>query len=159
MNDFTKASIASAVRCAVNAFAGANMINAKYITSVEAVCLTLVMLAWTVWDNRKKNAGSLPSPKITIPVSILLFAFVLSGCAINKPHMREEIIGTNGVRTIRELRATSYAIWPATQNVEKQKVTLGKTFAVGTEGITQETGGTNVTETVKALSDLLKNIR
>lgn len=160
MTDFAKASLSSIVRALLNGFAGANLVSEKYINSIEAVALAVAMLIWTVIDNRKKAAGpSIPSEKITIPISIALFSILFSGCAINKPKMREEIIGTNGVKTVRELSATSWAFWPATQTIDKQKVTLGKTFSVGTDGVVQETGSTNVADTVRALSDLVKGLR
>jgi hypothetical protein len=94
---------------------------------------------------------------------ILLLCIPLVGCAFNRPHLRETIvrsgIGTNEViTTTRDMWLTGYAIWPATQQMEKQKATLGKTFSVGTTGLDQEGGGTNMVEALRTIDSILGKI-
>lgn len=74
----------------------------------------------------------------------------LAGCSISNPKFMERVIATNGVVTQKSLSVTQWAIWPATQTVAKQKATLGKTFGFGSEGMEQESTGTNAVELVKS---------
>ena len=88
----------------------------------------------------------------------LLF-LLCAGCAVNRPHLTESITGTNGVTTVRSLKVTTFAIWPATASLEKQKATLGKTMGVGTEGLREDGGGTNVIGALQALDSILGKVR
>jgi hypothetical protein len=92
---------------------------------------------------------------------ILLLAAVLTcaGCAFNRPHLTETIISPDGTKTVRELIVPSWVLWPATSSLEKQRVSLGKTFSVGTSGLEQESGGTNVVEALRAIDSILGKIR
>ncbi len=89
----------------------------------------------------------------------ILLCSIAVGCAINRPVITETVTGTNGVTTTRTLKVTSMAVWPATTSLERQKVTIGKTLSVGTDGLTQEGGGTNVVETLRALDSILGKVR
>lgn len=93
------------------------------------------------------------------PFLALSMAALTAGCVINRPLVSEQTTSTNGVTTIRTLKVTSIALWPATQAVDSQRVTLGKTFAVGQVGAEQEGGGTNVVEALRSLDSILSKIR
>lgn len=62
--------------------------------------------------------------------------FVFHGCAFNRPYMSTE--GTNGTRQIT--KATTFALWPASTEVSKQRVSSGKTQSIGQEGLDQQSG-------------------
>lgn len=79
---------------------------------------------------------------------LFLLPFVFVGCAINRPHMNETVFGydTNGVlrtKTVRDLKVPTYSILTSTETLAKQKVFIGKTMSVGTEGLNQEAISTN----------------
>lgn len=100
----------------------------------------------------------MPKPFILLP-----FLCVLCGCAFNAPKFNETIAvtATNGVTTTttRTLRVPSFALWPATTTIDKQRASLGKTFSLGTTGINEDGGGTNMVEALKALSELVKAVK
>lgn len=93
----------------------------------------------------------------TVLALLFGFACVLSscGCAYSRPHIIVTTIDTNGVTTISQLRLTLFAVWPATQTMEKQRGSIGKTLSLGTVGSEQYTGGTNVVEALKAIDSIL----
>ena len=74
-----------------------------------------------------------------------------TGCAFNKV----ESSSTQGTN-ITTIKVRTYAFWPATSTLDKQKISAGKTLSVGTEGLVQEGGGTNIANTISALTDLIK---
>lgn len=90
--------------------------------------------------------------------AILILA--LSGCAMNNPKFVVETHSTNGVVEIRKLSVPTFAIWPATTDLAKQRATLGqKSFSLGTDGLKEESGGTNMVEALKALDSILGKMR
>lgn len=84
---------------------------------------------------------------------------LLMGCAYNRPYFREMVTTSNGVVTVRELAVPTWAIWPATTSLDKQRASLGKTFSLGTTGLEQESGGTNIVEALKAIDSILGRIK
>jgi len=84
---------------------------------------------------------------------------LLCGCAFSRPLIRETTIHTNGVTVVRELRLTLFAIWPASQVMDKQRASIGKTLSMGTVGSDQDSGGTNVVEALRAIDSILGKIR
>lgn len=80
---------------------------------------------------------------------------VIAGCAPSRATFEER--GTNGV--VRRMVVSSFALWPATQSIEKQKASLGKTFSFGASGIEQDGGGTNVVESLNAATRLIQAAR
>lgn len=92
-------------------------------------------------------------------ISLLTLCAFCGGCAVNRPSITETTTATNGVTTTRSLKVTTFALWPATTSLEKQRVTLGRTFAVGMEGLREDGGGTNVVEALKSLDSILGKIR
>ena len=92
---------------------------------------------------------------ILVPVSVILTA----GCAYNRPTIRTESRATNGTVTISETSARTFAVWPATSTVDRQKLSNGKTQSIGTDGLDQQGGGTNLVEALKALDSILGKIR
>lgn len=92
---------------------------------------------------------------ILVPLALLLTA----GCAYNRPSIRTESRGTNGIVTVSETSARTFAVWPATSTVERQKLSNGKTHSIGTDGLDQQGGGTNLVEALKALDSILGKIR
>ena len=90
---------------------------------------------------------------------VIALAALLGGCAFNRPYMREETTGTNGVVSVRITKATTVGLWPGTASVEKQKTTLGKTMSIGQSDVEATGGGTNVASSVTALTELLRALR
>ena len=92
---------------------------------------------------------------LLIPLCLMLTA----GCAYNRPTIRTETRTTNGFVSLSETSARTFAVWPATSTVDRQRLSNGKTQSVGTEGLAQEGGGTNLVEALKALDSILGKIR
>ena len=78
-----------------------------------------------------------------------------AGCAPSRATFEER--GTNG--TVRRMVVSSFALWPATQSIEKQKASLGKTFSFGAEGIEQDGGSTNLTESLRETRLLIQSLK
>jgi hypothetical protein len=98
------------------------------------------------------------------PALAVLFAalalLLTAGCAYNRPSMRTEERATNGVVRVSETSVQTFAIWPATSQLESQRVSnASKTQSVGTVGLDQQGGGTNLVEALKALDSILGKIR
>jgi hypothetical protein len=84
---------------------------------------------------------------------------LLCGCAFNRPHFRETVTSTNGTVTVRELTVPTWALWPATASLDRQRASLGRTFSLGQSGLEQDGGGsTNALETLKALDAILGKV-
>ena len=92
-------------------------------------------------------------------LAFLPLVALFSSCAYNRPLFTESIVSTNGTITTRNLSVRTFALWPATTQVEKQKATLGKTFSLGTTGLNEDSGGTNVVEALKAIDSILGKIK
>ncbi len=90
--------------------------------------------------------------KTTLAALALLLC---AGCAFYRPSLHSEVRATNGVVTVLELKTPIWALWPATTELSKQKATVGKTLALGTEGLREEGGGTNMVEALKQINELL----
>ena len=90
---------------------------------------------------------------------ILILLATCVGCALNRPALTETITGTNGVTTTRSLKVTTFALWPATTSLEKQRVTIGKTLGVGMEGLQADGGGTNAVEALRSIDSILGKIK
>ena len=84
---------------------------------------------------------------------------ILSGCAWNRPTFSERTIATNGVVTERTLRITTFALWPATTSLDKQRASMGKTWSMGQSGVNEDLGSTNITATIDALIRLYQVIK
>jgi hypothetical protein len=50
-------------------------------------------------------------------------------------------------------------LWPATSELARQRISNGKTQSIGTEGLNQDGGGTNVTDALRSLDSILSKIR
>ena len=87
-----------------------------------------------------------------------LALLLLCGCAVNRPVLRETTTSTNGMVTVKELRMTTFAVWPATTTFEKQRGSVGKTLSVGTEQLEQETSSTNAAATLRELRLLIQEL-
>lgn len=84
---------------------------------------------------------------------------LLNGCAFNRPVVTFQEVHTNGVTTIERVSVTSWALWPATSQLNKQKLSSGKTITIGTDALQQSGGGTNIVEALRALDSILGKIR
>lgn len=91
-------------------------------------------------------------------ILLLFVVFTVSGCAFSRPHIKVTTTGTNGVVTVSELRLTLLAIWPATQTMERQRGSIGKTLSLGVVGSDQDTTGTNAVEVLKVIDSILSKI-
>ena len=92
-------------------------------------------------------------------LSPIIMAGLLAGCAFNNPSVRTETHETNGTVTIRITKAPTWAVWPATSMLAKQKLSNGKTQAIGTTELELQSGGTNIVEALKAIDSILGKIR
>lgn len=92
---------------------------------------------------------------VTAAVILMLLPLALMGigCSISDPKFHERTVTTNGVVSERSLRIPQWSLWPATQSVEKQKATLGKTFSFGSQGLEQETTSTNAVDFIRAAGE------
>jgi hypothetical protein len=85
---------------------------------------------------------------------LLCCACCCAGCVVSRARLTE----TTADGTQRELRLNNYAGWPATQTLDKQRASIGKTLSAGNSGLEQGTGSTNVVEALKALDSILSKI-
>ena len=81
------------------------------------------------------------------------------GCAFNRPNYKRTTYQTNGVVIVERLSVPTYAIWPATTELGKQRVSIGKTISVGTSALSEDGGGTNMVEALRAIDSILGKIR
>lgn len=100
--------------------------------------------------------STLPAVAVVVALLGVLFS---AGCTVNRPHFTETTTGTNGVITTRTLSVPTFAVWPATTALDKQRASLGKTFTLGTEGLREDGGGTNVVEALRALDSILGRVK
>ena len=111
--------------------------------------------------------------KTFLRLAAAVAAFALVGCAFNRPVIREHtteqkvtyvpattnspaMLFTNTVATDREASAKTFALWPATSELGKQRLTAGKTLSIGTEGLEEHAGlGTNDTQALRDIRAIL----
>ncbi len=106
------------------------------------------------------NRGAIQGLIVAAWLMLIALAFLaMTGCAVNSPVLTETIGTTNGIVTTKSLRMTSFAVWPATTTVDKQRGSVGKTLSVGTEGAELETSNTNAAATLRELRLLLESLR
>lgn len=164
MNDQIKANLWSILRLTLNAVAGYLVARPETWSHQLATGILAVTAGWTVIDN-KTNPPAKPEahkpPSITSTLGLLLFGFMLcTGCAINRPFVQETTVLDKGVvTTTKTVRLTTWALWPATQEISKQRGSLGKTLSAGTASADQETtGGTNGVEALRVINDILGKV-
>jgi hypothetical protein len=132
---------------------------------IMQILVTLAGLAWWIrlWlsDPGLKPPGS--DDRMKCEPMVVLFAvlmvLVTAGCAYHRPQLRSEERATNGVVRVVETSSPGWALWPATQDLTRERLSNGKTQSIGVEGLTQDGGGTNVADTIRALSGLLERLR
>lgn len=112
------------------------------------------------WADDGKPNGSFHLPGSGPTATALLVVGVgllVGGCSVNRVAFADKDQGGK----VRELHATTWALWPATTELAKQRVTSSPTrgFSVGTDGLREETGGTNMVEALKALDSILGKVR
>ena len=152
------AAILSLYGCQVLASLSVNEVTA-FVVAFTGL-LNTGFLVWRGLQERKRKRSEDATRRIyRAPGATLrsvLFAAALggvlaSGCAVNRPVFSE----TTADGTRRELRVSSWALWPATVDLARQKASLGKTFTLGTDGLREDGGGTNVTESLRLLKAIL----
>jgi len=97
--------------------------------------------------------------RLCIVLAVSSASVLFSGCAFNKPLVITEERGTNGIVTIKRTSSITFALWPATSLLERQKLGNGRTQSIGTDGLEQQGGGTNMVEALKALDSILGKIK
>jgi len=91
-----------------------------------------------------------------ILAGLLCVCALIAGCALQRPYIHERTETTNGVVQLRTMKATSVAIWPATAELAKGRLSAGKTLAIGVDGETTTAGATtNDVEVLKNLRGIL----
>ena len=84
----------------------------------------------------------------------------LCGCALTRPHVVSIETGTNGVMLSRkEIWLPAFVIWPANQNIDRQRASIGKTLSAGVTDAEQQGGGTNLVDALRAIGGILGNLR
>lgn len=133
---------------------------------VLQLLVTLAGFAWWVrlWIRKPElRPPGLPDDRQRChPMVVLvavLFVLATAGCAYRRPQMETEERGTNGTVRIVRTSSPTWALWPATQELNRERLSNGKTQSIGSEGVTQETGATNVAETFDAATRLIRAVR
>lgn len=97
--------------------------------------------------------------KKLIQSAFLTIAFALSGCAFNRPSIVTiETNPTNGIVSLKRTHALTLALWPATADIAKQKLSNGKTHSIGIYDMDLQTGSTNLIELLKVLDSIAGKI-
>ena len=78
---------------------------------------------------------------------------------MHRPELTTETRTTNGVVTTQRLSVSTWALWPATTEIAKQKASVGKTLSLGVEGLREESGGTNVVGALRELRELIQALK
>lgn len=87
---------------------------------------------------------------------LFLAAILAPGCAMQRPYISGRTESTNGVIQSRTVKSTAIALWPATSELAKGRMSAGKTLSVGVEGQALESGsGTNDVEVLRNLRAIL----
>lgn len=110
----------------------------------------------SIFDDSKNAKKYRPAFVALVALSAWL---LFTGCASNRAEFRERTTATNGVTTERTLAVNTRTAWPATSEIGKQRASLGKTFSLGQSELSQEGGGTNVTDALRSLDSILSKIR
>ena len=132
--------------------------NAWLQLAIGALTLAWWLRIWIRGGRHLKPPGDYLPPKgppkdkagRNIPILAAALASLIGGCAYNRPHFSE----TAPDGTHRELTVPTFAIWPATTELARQRAALGKTFTLGTEGLSEASGLS--TNDVQALSLVLR---
>lgn len=92
----------------------------------------------------------------------LALMLLCGGCTINNPKFaeREHFDPGTGELLMRErtLSVPTISGWPSSQTLDKQRISLGKTFSVGTSSLEQETSSTNAAATLRELRLLIQSV-
>ena len=101
--------------------------------------------------------GAQPTLAIAaVLAGLLCVCCLFTGCALQRPYIHERTESTNGIVQLRTMKATSVALWPATAELAKGRLSAGKTLAIGVDGETTTAGATtNDVEVLKNLRGIL----
>lgn len=108
-------------------------------------------------QRRPRPHGAIPTLAIAAGLAgMLCVCLFFTGCALQRPYIHERTETTNGVVQLRTMKATSVALWPATAELTKGRLSAGKTLAIGVDGETTTAGATtNDVEVLKNLRGIL----
>ena len=81
------------------------------------------------------------------------------GCDTITQRLTTQRTLADGTVEIQSTYSRVSAKWDAKQTVEKMRVSNGKTQSVGVSGLDQESTTTNLAGNLRALTDLLKEVR
>ena len=164
---FSPQQVQAAIRALLLSFASAYLYKHGFepsqVESVAAAFAGLVAVSWehylhapTPLDGQKAS----PAEKIGL-LAVLLFAglWVWPGCAVSRPYARSETVSTNGTTTIRVMKSTTFALWPASQHLSKEILVNGEKQALNESALVQKTDSTNVTEAPKAIDSIIGKIK
>ena len=133
-----------------------------YLDHAISALSALAGLAWwfRIWlkDPNKKPPG-LPAIALGCFAALGLSA-LCSGCASNHTILTREVTDTNGVVTVSRSDNHSLALWPATGEVDRQRIAnTPHGQSIGVEGLSQQGGGSNVVEALRSLDSILGKIK
>lgn len=90
-----------------------------------------------------------------VGLATLLF---MPGCAVYSVNLETENRMTNGVVQMQRLKARPLAVWPATTEIARQKISVGKTLTLGVDGLREDGGGTNLVQGLRELGNILDKL-
>jgi hypothetical protein len=99
--------------------------------------------------------------KHAILLAAIFSLLFVNGCAIKSNNLSYVRTMPDGTREEHTLRTTVKAAWPASTEVSKSKdgVSSKGALSSGSDSISQEAGGTNVVDALKALDSILSKIK
>ena len=136
---------------------------------IEALGLGILGLSVRQNNVSSEQAGAEPSDQAaaagakTVTGIVLLVGLALgsSGCAMNHPKITATTFYPDGRREERVIDIRSYALWPATTEVAKQKAALTPKLGLttGSDLIHEDSTSTNSLEALKAIDSILGKIK
>ena len=144
---------------------GIGFLSASNLALVDHAISSLAALAGLAWwfrlwlkDPNKKPPG-VPAIALGALGAFLVGGFA-SGCATNHVDLTTQRTDTNGVVTVSRSQANTTALWPATTELARQR--LANTphgQSLGTEGLHEEGGGTNLVNALHELNTFLGHFK
>ena len=140
---------------------GIGFLSASNLALVDHAISSLAALAGLAWwfrlwlkDPNKKPPG-VPAIALGALGAFLVGGFV-SGCARAPVDITTRRTETNGVVSEYTLKSRPMAIWPATTEITRQRIAnTPHGQSLGTEGLSEQGGGTNMVNALHELNTFL----
>ena len=169
ITDLIKSNFGSLARWVANVLVMHKLISGTDAEQTAAYVVGALTLLWTIgenaWTQRKipkapDGPSGVPPVKLGC-VALLGVLWLGSGCAMNHPKITAVTYYPDGRKEERTIDVRSYAIWPATTEVAKQKATLTPKLGLttGSDLIHEDSTSTNSLEALKAIDSILGKIK